>query len=150
MTIINNNTTVNNTAVINNIHYNRGPQVHEVEKATNNNIQQVTINESARPGTTTINNNQISIYRPQIKPASNNQGAAVPAPAKVEIFKGPVNTAPKPQANMLHNLSTETNQVKQNNPVNQSPTNPNPLNQQGNPQTNKQVPDVNDVKPYEP
>ena len=150
VTIINNNTTVNNTTVINNIHYNQGPQVHEVEKATNNNIQQVTINESARPGTTTINNNQISIYRPQIKPASNNQGAAVPAPAKVEAFRGPVNSIPLPQKGIQHIPSTETNPVKQNTPVNQSPTNPNPLNQQGYPQTNKQVPVVNDVKPYVP
>lgn len=150
VTIINNNNTIiNNNTVINNIHYNQGPQVHEVEKVTNNNIQQVTINESARPGTTTINNNQISIYRPQIKPVLNNQGAALPAPSKVETFKGPVNAAPKPQANMQHNLSSEMNPVKQNTPVNQSPTNPNPLNQQSYPQTTKPVPVVNEVKSYD-
>ncbi|WP_317046642.1 DUF6600 domain-containing protein [Mucilaginibacter gotjawali] len=86
ITIINNvtnNNVTNNYTVNNNntVIYNRGPRVNDVENVGHNKIQQVKINEGARPGQS-FKNNQLIIYRPLIK-QNVQQANDKPAPRKV-------------------------------------------------------------------
>lgn len=72
VTIINNITNVTNkTTTVNNIHnnvvVNRGPQVTEVERVTNNHVQVYNINEHNKPAITVVNNNTVNIYRPVMR-----------------------------------------------------------------------------------
>jgi hypothetical protein len=90
---------VNNTRIINNINtytaadarngrvvaYNRGPRVNDVESVTNNRIQPVRVNGSARPGQS-FTNNQLNVYRPDIK-SGNASGNNRPAPQRVAAYK---------------------------------------------------------------
>jgi hypothetical protein len=86
----NNITVINNTTIINNTtnqqyHYNRGPQVNDVENIGHTKIQQVKINGSVRPGQS-LANNQFNIYRPVIK-QNAPQGNIKPAPQNVINYK---------------------------------------------------------------
>ena len=94
--IQNNYNVVNNTVIVNNYYnqnnrnphpeyYNRGPNIIQVQNITNVKIQQVTINERVNPGQTTINNNQITVYRPSIN-SNNQQTINKPIPQHVGIY----------------------------------------------------------------
>jgi len=87
-TIINNSTVVNNTYInsASNSTYNSGPNKAEVEKYTGRTINPMVIKESTKPGQQ-ISNNQLTIYRPQIKKNSATGTNAKPAPAKVSNIK---------------------------------------------------------------
>jgi len=69
--------------------YNQGPQVRDVEMHTRSNIQAVHINESGRPGSSTVSNNQMNIYRPSIHQNDPNSGNH-PAPQRIEAYKRPI------------------------------------------------------------
>ena len=97
VTIINNTTVINNTTnnyttinknhttVINNNNSNNhtvyvaGPSASEVEKSTNTKIIPVKLVNKNTPGTTEINNNALSIYRPPVKAASEQPATVKPA-----------------------------------------------------------------------
>ena len=108
--VVRNNAAItNNTTIINNVNtnnitnnrntntviYNRGPRVTDVENITNTKIQQVKINGSARPGQS-MANNQLNVYRPDIKPNAS-QGNAKPAPRKVMTYRQGNNQNPNQQ-----------------------------------------------------
>jgi hypothetical protein len=89
---VTNNTTINNTTINNNTRnvYVAGPPRAEVEAATRTTIRPVTFRETATPGATQVNNNQVTMYRPPVRTAPANQGATTPppAPARVSPFRG--------------------------------------------------------------
>jgi len=93
---------INNTTIINNTYYfnragsrygnNRtifacGPNRVEVERYTRNTIHPVVIRDNNRPGNTRINNNQLSIFRPNVNTGSRSMQQRF-APARVEPFRG--------------------------------------------------------------
>lgn len=84
---VTNNVTNNNIHVTNNTVYNRGPQVKDVENVTNVKVQKVNIQENNRPGTTVVNNNNLTIYRPAIKPAAQQPGGnSKPKPHQIQTY----------------------------------------------------------------
>ncbi|HAL81948.1 MAG TPA: hypothetical protein DCO83_06735, partial [Mucilaginibacter sp.] len=108
----NNVTIVNNTTIINNINanntaanrgnnsgrYNRGPNVNEIENITNTKIQPVTINVNNTPGRTSVNNNRINVYRPDLN-RNASQGNNKPVPQKVFQYNQGNNQNPNQQQN---------------------------------------------------
>lgn len=78
--VSNNTTIINNTTVINNNYYNNdrtvvyntGPRISEVEKATSTKIAPIRVINSSAPGSTAVNNNELSIYRPQVRELSSS------------------------------------------------------------------------------
>lgn len=90
--VTNNTTIVNNTTVINNNHtdklrnvtYSAGPQRTEVEKRAGKTFAPVAIRESNKPGQR-ISNNQLQLYRPDIK--QNGSAGVKPVPGKVVDLK---------------------------------------------------------------
>jgi len=153
--VVQNNTTViNNTTIINNVTtnnvttnnitnnitnnrntstviYNRGPRVTDVENITNTKIQQVKINGSARPGQS-MANNQLNVYRPDIKP-NTTQGNAKPAPQKVINYRQGNNQNPGQQQNQTQDKKQGNGQNNNQKPLlqqNQPPQKP--VNEQGN------------------
>jgi len=80
--VTNNNTSNNRTTVV----YNRGPKIDDVENITHTKIQKVTINQSSKPGEG-LAKNQLSIYRPVIKPSPEQGNAGTkPAPKQVVTY----------------------------------------------------------------
>ena len=91
---------VNNTTIIKNANtnnfsenrhtstgiYNRGPNVNEVENFTHSKIQHVTVSVNNRPGQTSVNNNQLNVYRPDLK-QKETQGNSSPIPQKVITYR---------------------------------------------------------------
>jgi hypothetical protein len=79
--------------------YNRGPQVHDVEKSTNNPINQMIIHETDRPNITHPNEeHRMDLYRPQVaSPNMNIPAQSRPAPIKVERYQPPANRNINPQ-----------------------------------------------------
>jgi hypothetical protein len=86
--ITNNNVTNNNTTV-----YNQGPVVDDVEKATNTQVQRVTINQSPKPVGSSVSGNQLTMYRPVVQ--ENTTTGVKPSPAKVEKYSPQNNTNPE-------------------------------------------------------
>ncbi|MBI3501679.1 MAG: hypothetical protein HY063_07780 [Bacteroidetes bacterium] len=82
----------NNTSVVKNTFedkprnttYVSGPKKEEIEKATGKTITPLVVKESEKPGQK-INKNELSMYRPVIKPTA--EGKKKPAPAKVVNLK---------------------------------------------------------------
>lgn len=82
----NNTTIINKTTIINNnyyndnrtINYNSGPQVRDVERYTNSRIAPVRVVNRSTPGNSNVNNNQLTIYRPQVR-----QGNTEARPSKI-------------------------------------------------------------------
>lgn len=59
-------TVINNTYVYNNQSYIAGPSRREVERVTRSRVPVYQVNDSARPGRSVVQNNSLSVYRPQI------------------------------------------------------------------------------------
>ena len=81
-----NTTIINKTTIINNYGGNRdyvmGPSRNEVERYTTSRIEPVRIRESQRAGRTIARNNEISIYRPEIR-----RGSERGAPRNFETYR---------------------------------------------------------------
>ncbi|MCY7410695.1 MAG: hypothetical protein LH473_10505 [Chitinophagales bacterium] len=82
----------NSTVIVNkqeepnrNATYIAGPDRNSVQKVTNREIKTVAIQDGTKPGQK-ISNNELQIYRPEIKNSNNGNGQK-PAPAKVENIK---------------------------------------------------------------
>ncbi len=158
-----NTTVINNVTIINNVTnnynsngqpnsnrvvYNRGPQVNDVENVTHNRIQAVRVTNNTTPGAQLLSNNQLSVYRPAIKPTAAGSDNSRPAPKRVESFK-PGNNPGRTNQNPGLNPNPRPNNPQQNQPnvrpdVNQNPgqnANPRPNNPQQN-QPNVR-PDIN-------
>jgi hypothetical protein len=88
----NNVTIINNTTVINNYRkdqtrnttYNAGPNITDVERHAGKKITPLIIKESSKPGQS-LSNNQLQIYRPQVK--KNAANGQKPTPSKVAGIK---------------------------------------------------------------
>jgi len=119
----NNTTIINNTTVINNyrkdnthnVTYNAGPNKSDVEKHIGKKITPVTIKESSKPGQS-LSNNQLQIYKPQVKKNSSN--GPKPVPSKVAGLKD-VKTLDQRKGNNV-NPATKQNQ-QQTKPAGQQP-----------------------------
>ncbi|HTI58758.1 DUF6600 domain-containing protein [Mucilaginibacter sp.] len=76
--IIHNTTIINNTYVHNNVTYVSGPRVADIRRVThNNNVRVYNVSNTGRPGTTSVRNNTINIYRPAIRKAPDARPARV-------------------------------------------------------------------------
>jgi hypothetical protein len=78
-TIINNSTVINNTYIDNsrNVTYVSGPQRNDVQRVTGRDINNVTVRDNSRPGES-INDNQLTIYRPQVGRTNNESQTSAP------------------------------------------------------------------------
>lgn len=97
-TIINNTTIIHNTYINNSSHttYITGPRANEIQHVTNQRVNVYNINNGARPGATTIQNNTVNIYRPSIRKGNTAQVAPR------EIVK-PQQAIGRPQAISVNN-----------------------------------------------
>jgi hypothetical protein len=96
---ISNNQTRNTN---NNVFYNTGPHVKEVEKNTNNTISPMVIHETERPNMTHQNEpHKMDLYRPRVaSPNMNMPVQSRPAPNRVERYQPPMNhNSNPPQGN---------------------------------------------------
>lgn len=115
-TIINNSTPINNTTVDRrrNTTYVAGPPIENVQRATGKRINSVTIQDSDRPGQT-LNNKQLSIYRPQVERTTDN--ARRPVPSRVtnaqEIKSNRGGNAVNPRNNVTPKDNTRQRQQTQ-------------------------------------
>ena len=76
--IIRNTTVINNTYVYNNRTYVTGPRVNEVRQVTRQNVQVYRVNNINQPGArTSITNNRLNIYRPEIRRTADARPARV-------------------------------------------------------------------------
>jgi hypothetical protein len=82
-TIIRNTTIINNTYVDNstNVTYVTGPRREEVEKASGKSIQTKTVRMASQPGTT-VNGDEVRIYRPTVE--KEYRSGMAPAPREVK------------------------------------------------------------------
>lgn len=85
---VTNNTTTNNHVVNTTTVYNPGPEVSKVESAANVKVQKVNIQGNNKPGSAVVSNNNVVMYRPVIKPATeqpkdNNK----PKPKQVKTYE---------------------------------------------------------------
>lgn len=74
-----NNTYINNTVIINNTYNNTyvyGPRRNEVEQVTGGRVNVYNIREGRTSGRNTIAGNNVNIYRPTVRTASNNRNEA--------------------------------------------------------------------------
>jgi hypothetical protein len=127
-------TIINNTTVINN--YNRnggptrnvfvnGPQRTEAEKYTHQSIRPVKLSETSRPGRTTVNNNQITVYRPKVNAADKNSAK----PSKVVPVEK-LNKINEPARNQPVNNQSVKKEPVRNQPVNNQPVKKEPVRNQ--------------------
>ena len=72
-TIIQNTTIINNIQVNNNIRYHAGPQRAEVEQVTHKPIQTLAVRTATAPGKPMVANNQLRIYKPEVKAPTATQ-----------------------------------------------------------------------------
>lgn len=63
--IYNNTTIINNTYIVNNNHYYGGPSRRDIERSTGRRVTVRNVEISERPGTTRVDRNSVSIYRPE-------------------------------------------------------------------------------------
>lgn len=73
--IIRNTRIINNTFVNNNRRYISGPRPAELQRYTGGRINVYTINNNRRPGRTSIRNNTLNLYRPEITNRNDNNRA---------------------------------------------------------------------------
>lgn len=66
VTIIRNTTIINNVYVNNNVRYVSGPAIRDVRRATGSNVRVHRIENASRPGSSRVDRNSVSVYRPQI------------------------------------------------------------------------------------
>ncbi|MFO7826291.1 MAG: DUF6600 domain-containing protein [Cyclobacterium sp.] len=69
--IYNQTTIINNTYVYNNQTYITGPSRSELRRVTRRNVPVHQVREGGRPGRASINNNNLSLYKPEIRRSSN-------------------------------------------------------------------------------
>ena len=81
----NRTTIINNVYVYNNHNYYSGPDRRSLERATRNRVAVHEVRNNTRPGRSTISNNSVGIYRPNISAESNRNArpARVVSPDKV-------------------------------------------------------------------
>lgn len=103
--------------------YNRGPKINEVENVTNTRVQPVKINDNVRPGTQSVTNNQLLVYRPVIK-QNAPQDNTKPAPRKIDNPR-PINNPNSTNPNQ-QNTRPEVNQNPNQRPNNLPQQNPRP------------------------
>jgi len=121
--------------------YNRGPRINDVENVTNSRIQPVRINDNRKPGAQVVTNNQLNVYRPEIK-QNLPIGIARPAPRKVETKPNAPNNPQQNQPNKpdvnrepAQNQNPKPTRPQQNQPQQQQPNN-RPDNNQTQPNQN--------------
>ena len=120
-TIINNTTVINNTTIINNnTTIITGPSAQNVEQVTGRRIAAVNLTETSRAGATSVQNGQVTMYRPNISKLQNNTPA--PQPPKVarmtELHEIPANnrlTPTAPTASTLQQPTINTRNERLNN-----------------------------------
>jgi len=142
VTIINNTTVIYNsqTDKTSNVTYNSGPNPSEVAQHTGKTVTAVPIAPSSKPGQQ-MNNNQLTLYRPQVQQTPAN--GVKPAPAKVEDIKN-VKTVSQRQAdakskNASAGVKPISPQQKETIPPAQPLKIPPPQKQMNNQQNNQQV-----------
>ncbi|SDY89590.1 MULTISPECIES: DUF6600 domain-containing protein [Rhodonellum] len=79
--IYNRTTIINNTYVYNNTTYVTGPSRREVEKVTKQSVPVYEVRNSERAGRTTVSNNSVAMYRPEVN-NSRSVTAAQPKPSR--------------------------------------------------------------------
>ncbi|MGZ3813618.1 MAG: hypothetical protein ACXVJN_17845, partial [Mucilaginibacter sp.] len=117
--------------------YNRGPQMHDVENATNTRINPVKVRDNVRPGAQLVSNNQLLVYRPAIQ--QNTQNNSQTAPRRVQPFRGgnDMIKIPREYTRPVNSDQRQNDQQQQRrNDPQQNPQNPNP--RPNNPQQNPQ------------
>ncbi len=119
-TIINNTTVINNTTIINNnTTIVTGPSVQNVEQVSGRRISSVNLTESSRAGTTTVQNGQVNMYRPNIQALQRSATAPKPTNVVNVTQLRPVPTAsrltPTVNANVNVVNKTNLNNINQNN-----------------------------------
>ena len=65
--IYNNTTIINNVYINRNVRYNSGPRVEDIRRATRQNVPVYRIADNSRPGSTRVEKDAISIYRPDVR-----------------------------------------------------------------------------------
>jgi len=96
VTIINNTTIINNYGSRKNVFVSGGPRRYDAERYTGR-IRSVDFRETSRPGGREFRNNQVRLYRPQIRPDNNR------------------NTAPRKFDRYENNNSNSGNIIRRNN-----------------------------------
>ena len=76
-TIIQNTTYINNTYVYNNRTYVAGPRRADIERITNRPVRVYNVVNATQPSRITVNNNNINIYRPEVRRDANARPARV-------------------------------------------------------------------------
>ncbi|MCL6258282.1 hypothetical protein M3O96_04235 [Aquiflexum sp. TKW24L] len=77
--IYNRTTVINNTYVYNNTTYNTGPSRREIERSTRTTVPVYQVSDSARPGRTVVQNDRISVYRPEVRESNGRSENSRPS-----------------------------------------------------------------------
>jgi len=78
--IYNQTTIINNTYVQNNNRYISGPSRSELQQVTRRNVPVFEVKQGRRPGRTSVSNNSINLYRPQVSTRSSSRNEASSRP----------------------------------------------------------------------
>lgn len=90
--IYNQTTIINNTYIHNNNRYIAGPSRSELQQVTRRNVPVFEVRQGRRPGRTSVGNNTISVYRPQVSARSSSRNAVSSRPKKYVSAKEYGNT----------------------------------------------------------
>ncbi|WP_209330320.1 DUF6600 domain-containing protein [Lunatimonas salinarum] len=80
--IYNQTTIINNTYVYDNRTYIAGPSRSELQRVTRSRVPVYDVRDGRRPGRANLENNQITVYRPEVSPVSNRANAADARPSR--------------------------------------------------------------------
>lgn len=81
--VYNQTTVINNTYVYNNRTYVSGPNKREVERATRRSVPVYEINNSNRPGRSSLSRNTLAVYQPTVRQNGNTSRTAEARPSRV-------------------------------------------------------------------
>lgn len=81
--VYNQTTIINNTYVYNNRTYVSGPPRREIERVTRRSVPVYQVNNSNKPGRSTVGRNVVEVYKPEVRQSSNNSRSSEARPSRV-------------------------------------------------------------------
>ena len=103
--IYNQTTVINNTYVYNNRTYVTGPERREVERATRRSVPVYQVNDSQRPGRSSLSRNSLVVYKPDVRQRENASRTVQERPSRVV-------TADEHKATVARRNTTNSNAVR--------------------------------------
>lgn len=112
--IYNRTTVINNTYVFDNRTYVTGPSRREVQRVTRSSVPVYQVNNSPRPGRSSVNNRTLNMYRPEIDNSRSANAQARPSRAlSTEEYNSRASTSSRRYANenerSVNNRSSDAN-----------------------------------------